>query len=225
MRHIALVFALVGLFVLGCGDDEDYRGGGGDADADKDMDCDGVIDFPDTNLEDIIRNEINKPTGDIYSEDVSGLTALITESFSISDSISDITGIQCLTNLGYLILDENQIADISPLSDLTNLTALGLALNQISDISPLSDLVNLTSLNLYYNNITNISPLSGLTNLTALNLRNNQITDISALADNTGIGSGDTVELHHNSLDCTDQAANVQALVDRGVDLWSECTD
>lgn len=76
-----------------------------------------IINFPDYNLETEIRKAISKPTGDIYLEDVSGLT-----SFSAQTAgISDLTGIQCLTNLTWLRLQYNQIVDISPLVSNTGI--------------------------------------------------------------------------------------------------------
>ena len=39
--------------------------------------CDGVVDFPDPNLEQAIRDAIGKPTGDIYGDDLLGLTSLV----------------------------------------------------------------------------------------------------------------------------------------------------
>ena len=45
------------------------------------------------------------------------------------------------------------------------------------------------------NNITDLSGLSGLTSLRHLLLNNNNITDLSPLVANTGLGSGDKVDV------------------------------
>ena len=141
---------------------------------------DGVVYFPDANLEAAIREAIEKPTGDIYRSDLLGLT-----SFDASErSISDIKGLEHCFHLDFLSLWRNEISDISALSSLIDLTTLYLGENQISDISPLSSLANLTTLYLWENEISDISPLSSLSNLTTLYLYRNAIpiSDISALS-------------------------------------------
>lgn len=57
------------------------------------------------------------------------------EEWFLSDlQISDITPLQCLTNLTLLYLQGNRISDITPLQSLTNLTLLYLHDNRISEI-------------------------------------------------------------------------------------------
>jgi len=142
-----------------------------------------VVDFPDPNLEQAIREAINKPTGDIYDTDLIGLTSLNAE----QRGIANLEGIQHCVDLTILYLYENEIVDISPLAGLTNLTILWLIINQIVDISPLAGLTNLTWLDLRGNEIVDISPLAGLTSLTELVLGNNEIVDISPLAGLTSL--------------------------------------
>jgi uncharacterized protein YjdB len=143
-----------------------------------------VVTFEDKNLEQAIREQINKPTGDIHRSDVEGITSLPTLS---GKTIKDITGIENLTNLQHLNLDNNQISNISALKGLTNLQYLSLNGNQISDISALKGLTNLQYLSLNGNQISDISALNGLTNLTSLFLNSNQISDISALKGLTSL--------------------------------------
>ncbi|MCP4602102.1 MAG: hypothetical protein GY847_16565 [Proteobacteria bacterium] len=154
--------------------------------------CDGVITFPDANLNAKIRSVINKPTGDIYYDDVSGVISL-TANYS---DISDITGIHCFDNLQSLGLTRNQISYIGELEALTELTHLYLGENfdELSDISPLSRLINLELLYLNDNKITDISSLSELTKLTRLHLHDvyssregNKIVDISPLSGLTAL--------------------------------------
>ena len=135
-----------------------------------------IITFADTNLEAVVRSEIGKTSGeDIYISDV----AVITYLDATASEIVNLEGLQYLTNLEELYLDENQISDISSLSGLTNLTTLWLFDNQASDISPLSGLTNLVELDLVGNQISDISHLSGLNNLNMLWLVGNEISDIS----------------------------------------------
>ena len=86
------------------------------------------------------------------------------------------------------------------MAGLANLTTLILYNNNISDISILAGLTKLTTLYISGNNISDISTLAGLTKLTYLNLRDNNISDISPLVANTGLGSGDTVDVRGNPL-------------------------
>ncbi|UCH19966.1 MAG: leucine-rich repeat domain-containing protein [Deltaproteobacteria bacterium] len=162
-------------------------------------DC--VVEFPDPNLESSIREEINKPEGDIMASDLQMTTYLSLSDRNISDisgldylvgldtlflefdPISDISPLAGLTNLNRLTLVENQISDISPLAGLTNLTELCIFDNQISDVNPLTNLTNLNQLNLAYNKISDISPLSSLINLYGSDLNSNQISDISPLTN------------------------------------------
>ena len=130
---------------------------------------------------------------------LSGLTNL-TMLELVSNSLSDISAVSGLTSLTTLKLGSNSLSDISALSGLTNLTTLGLGDNSISDISAVSGLTNLTTLNLRDNSLSDISAVSGLTNLTILNLRGNSLSDISPLVSNTGLGTGDSVNLVSNPL-------------------------
>ena len=151
--------------------------------------------------------------------DISVLSNLtnLTVLFLSNNSISDISVLSNLTNLTVLFLYSNSISDISVLSNLTNLDRLYLSDNSISDISALSNLTNLTELYLWENSISDISALSNLTNLTVLSLSRNSISDISPLVANTGLGSGDTVDLKSNPLSSTSINTHIPALQRRGV--------
>ena len=150
---------------------------------------------------------------------VAGLTNLRDLWFP-DNGISDISPVAGLTDLTGLILYGNNISDLSPVSGLTNLTSLYLGNNSISDISPVSGLTKLTDLWFPNNGISDLSPVSGLINLRYLNLRNNNISDISPLVANTGLGSGDTVDLRNNyllSIDHTSIKTHIPTLQSRGV--------
>ena len=143
-----------------------------------------VVEFPDPNLEQAIRDAIDKPTGDIYKSDLLGLSSL----GAYLRNISNLEGLQHCINLDSLHLFENQIIDITPLADLTNLTTLNLDSNTISDITPLTDLTNLTTLYLGSNTINDIIPLMDLRNLTWLRLSSNTISDITPLEGLKNLG-------------------------------------
>lgn len=153
-----------------------------------------IITFPDKNLEKTIRQKIQCPTGDILKDDVDNITSLQNTQ---DKHITNLSGIENLTNLASLNLDNNQISNIKPLEGLTSLTSLNLDNNKISNIEPLKGLTKLTSLNLDTNLISDIEPLKGLINLTKLALAVNQIKDFSP------------VYAYYKNLKSTDIASNV----------------
>ena len=56
-----------------------------------------------------------------------------------------------------------------------------------------------------------------------VSLRSNDISDLAALAANTVLGTGDTVYVEANPLDCDTRAANSSTLEARGVNVAHEC--
>ncbi len=167
-----------------------------------------------TSLEwlDLSNNNISDVSG------LSGLTNLRTLALQ-HNTVSDLSPLPLsgMPNLRELWLAGNTFSDITPLSDLTNLTVLDLQSSSISDISLLASFTNLTHLYLYNNTISDIVPLAGLTNLEKLNLRRNAISDISPLVANTGLGSGDEVDVRNNPLNDTSIDRYIPYLQSRGV--------
>ncbi len=196
-----------------------------------------VITFPDANFETLIRQVLDKPSGNITDADMLTITVLDGE----DRNIRNISGIENCTNLQELYLYYNQIIDISALSALTNIQSIGLGANQIIDISALGALTNLLFLHLGANQIIDISALSALTNLKKLWSGGNQIIDISALSaltnlhyldlwsnriidiypliQNSGIDNGDEVFLTDNPLSETSINTYIPQLEARGVDV------
>jgi len=149
--------------------------------------------FPDSNLEEAIREAIDKPEGPIYTTDLEGLTELEPG----GRDITDLTGLEYCINMEHLWFPVNQISDLSPLSELTNLEVLHLGLNQISDLTPLSD----------------------LTDLECLELSRNQISDIKPLVDSPGLSEGDNVNLKDNPLSTTSIKVYIPQLEERGAQV------
>ena len=168
---------------------------------------------------DITRNAIN---------DITPLAGLENLQFLglLDNQIHDITPLAGLTKLRFLSLSvplaaQSKIRDINPsvVAGLTNLTSLTLWGNNISDISVVAGLTNLTYLYLGDINISDISVVAGLTKLTSLNLGDNNISDISPLVANTGLGSGDEVNLWGNPLSYPSIYTHIPVLQERGVEV------
>ena len=117
--------------------------------------------FTDPNFEIVIRDALNKPSGDITESDL--LT--ITQIDGWSRGITNIDGIEYCENLEVINLRDNNINNIDALVDLTKLTGLSLSINQINDISALADLEDLHNLDLAENLLSDINALSSLINL------------------------------------------------------------
>ncbi|EHC6329176.1 LPXTG cell wall anchor domain-containing protein [Listeria monocytogenes] len=163
--------------------------------------------FPDAALAEIIRDTLGKSSVDDIVTQAELDT--ITRVSEIYRGIADISGMENLTNLSSLYLNNNQISDISPLSNLTNLSYLSLYNNQTSDISPLSNLTNLSYLDLNNNQISDVSPLSNLTNLRSLALYSNQISDVSLLSNLTNLSD---LNLHYNQISDISPLSNLTNL-------------
>ena len=152
------------------------------------------VNIPDENLRAAIEDALDKSRGaTITRGDMSTLTSLNAS----NANISDLTGLEFAIFLTSLVLHNNSITDLSPLSGMTSLTRLRLENNSISDVSA----------------------LSGLTNLTRLTLYRNRISDLSPLVANTGLGSGDRVDVRTNPLSATSIDTHIPALQGRGVEV------
>ncbi len=136
-----------------------------------------VVTFPDKNLEAAIRKAINLPApASITDSDL--LDPAFTALNASFRDIENLSGLEFCTNLTQLFLHGNRISDITPLASLTKLKDLYLWLNDISDISALENLADLRY----------------------VFLQDNNIQDISALNGQSGLGSGDVVNLSGNPI-------------------------
>ena len=111
---------------------------------------------------------------------LNSLTNLI--SINLEDNkIEKIHGLDDLINLENLYLSHNQITEIEGLEKLLNLQVLALGGNQISEIRNISHLTNLKDLFINGNNLYKIQELDSFTNLQRLNLSYNKIRIIEGL--------------------------------------------
>ena len=138
----------------------------------------GII-IPDKNLENAIREALNKPLGTITAEDMQALTVLN----AYQRNINDLTGLEYARNLESLNLWQNNVQNVNALSGLVNLKYLSLEANKVPDISALGNLNKMERLLLTGNGITDISILENFPNLKSLFIQYNQINDISVLSN------------------------------------------
>lgn len=186
-------------------------------------------------------------------EDISPLaSATKLEGLDIGNNeISDISTIQNSPELWYLSVKGNQIEDLEPIHGLTEILTLYVGDNPLpeneinflqdwtwlrnlgleslnlesGDISFIEEYTNIVNLYLGDNQITDIEFLQELNYLRNLSLNDNQIDDIQPLIDNSGIGSGDWIDLSYNKLNIkpdSEDMNNINTLIDRGVDVEYE---
>ncbi|MHA2038962.1 MAG: leucine-rich repeat domain-containing protein [Candidatus Hodarchaeales archaeon] len=125
------------------------------------------------------------------------------------NQIKVIKGLENLIQLEFLDLSHNQITEIKGLDSLENLTNLYLSSNKIKQIKGLSKLTNLEWLLLSKNKISEIKGLNSLKNLLVLDLNENEITEIKGL-DNLIHLEGLT--LHKNKIKKIKGLGNLQNL-------------
>lgn len=142
--------------------------------------------FPDGALARVIADAFGvAPNSFVTQRDLDRVIA-----FSANDrGISNLAGMQHLTNLREVNLNDNRITDLSPLAGLVYLERLLLDDNQVQNLAPLARLVRLEWLWLDHNRITSIDALRGLNALSWLTLWGNQVRDIRPLAGLTQLES------------------------------------
>lgn len=154
---------------------------------------DSDITFEDPGLEQAIRDAIGKEEGAIKPTDID----LIQELDATGYGIENLEGIEALSDLRILNLEDNFIKSVLPLQNSVRLEVLNLANNEISNLEKIDfeDIIflNIRELNLNHNvvrdeegndkRLSDISMLAHLTTLRELKLRDNHIEEISSLSN------------------------------------------
>ena len=159
------------------------------------------VSFHSAEFEEMVRQALALPGGDIMTDDLWGVTEL-----NVPDTVQDISDLSYFTGLTSLTLQNYHEGDYSFLPSLTQLEALDLtessvstqtleligALSSlkrlyldscgISDVTALGQLTSLTELHLAGNSLSGISPLSGCRALEILDLSSAGLSDLSPLA-------------------------------------------
>ncbi len=158
------------------------------------------IELADANLEQAVRNAMNKPEWPIYASEAETLLELDAKGLGIES----LEGIQDFKQLEELQIKRhahgdseddsgwtyNYIEDIGPLAALENLRYLNLHNNPVSDLSPLSELAHLEYLFFDNTDVTDLAPLSSITSLKRLGFpgtRPDDLTPLSALTELEGL--------------------------------------
>ena len=130
-------------------------------------------------IEKAVRKAANKPTGELTKADLEKITHLNLS----GKKLTDVKGLEKLTQLKTLTLSWNQLTDVKELEKLTQLTGLDFGGNQLTEVpKELEKLTQLTYLSLYNNQLTEVpKELEKLTKLTSLALNDNQLTDVKEL--------------------------------------------
>ncbi|ABR48158.1 Spore coat protein CotH [Alkaliphilus metalliredigens QYMF] len=136
--------------------------------------------FADVILEEVIRQELEQPEGDLLVSELSEIKEISAGGLEISS----LEGIEQLINLTSLDLRENFIVDLEPLRTLKNLTSLNIRETMVTDLSPLQDLINLEYLNIHSTPITNVAVIGNLQRLETLIMRNVPIGDDVSFLEN-----------------------------------------
>ena len=136
-----------------------------------------VVSFPDTALQRTVREHINRPSGDIYSNDVDTIIQINAANMHIRN----LEGLEYFASLSLLMVPGNQITSLSPISNLHFLSQVDITDNNISDLQPLDGHDGINILHIGINPITDISPLATIPALRQLWLYSTQVTDFSPL--------------------------------------------
>jgi Leucine-rich repeat (LRR) protein len=138
-----------------------------------------VISFPDPYFEALVRQTINKPSGDIYSGDVENITTL-----RIWDSsVANLTGIGYFTALDHLEVVNTPITSLD-VSNNTALTVLIIGSNQLKSLD-LSDNTALRRLSVGENLLTSLK-ISNNIALTELSVSNIPLASLD-ISNNTAL--------------------------------------
>ena len=178
------------------------REGDGRYDASYDLDRDGEIGFSDFL---IFSNSFGK-SGDEVARIVipdANLRAIIED--LLGQSSGEPIARSKMARLMRIEARNANIRDLTGLEFATRLTILDFGVERMEGQSVNSNI------------ISDLTPLSGLTSLDRLILFTNSISDLSPLVANTGLGTGDLVDVENNPLSAMSYKTHIPALQDRGV--------
>jgi hypothetical protein len=210
VRSVALAFVLLGLLLVGCGDDavpsaaapgtrvavEDQgaaprRADASSPDVDPAVCPGGELLFDDAGMEEAVRANAMRYAGPVTAHDVRDVRIFYAPEYGIES----LRGLQCFRGLEELFVMTNPIDDLSPLEPLTALHTANFSGNWFTDPGPLAVLTNLTTLDVSNTRLADFTFLARLEQLEFLALSRTDIEDLSPLSSLTNLhhlGVGNT---------------------------------
>ncbi len=123
------------------------------------------------------RENLNTP---ITKEDLLKVKSLIVVEAK-NKGIQDVSGLEYMTNLENLTLEEVKLENIQFISKLRKLKSLSITYGELEDIGSLAELEHIEFLTLRNNKISDLSPLSQMKKIKMLDVNSNYIKDIKPL--------------------------------------------
>ncbi|MCL1974807.1 MAG: protein kinase, partial [Firmicutes bacterium] len=137
--------------------------------------------FCDLAIESTVRQQLQKQTESIYTQDLTNITELRVDS-KVVKSLEDLFS---LPELKILDLHNQKLSDTSVLGLLTNLEELDVSGCGLTDASFLESLSALIRLDINHNDLTDICFIKHMKHLHYLNISDNTIIDLTPLSDLT----------------------------------------
>lgn len=141
------------------------------------------VKFEDPILDRVVRELVDWRVTRLTYGDVKTISKLVYNGYNSEYVITNLGGLECLTALSELDIQNNRVVDLMPLITLKSLKVLNLEHNRVADISPLANLSSLQTIYLSYNEVVDLRPLTELSSLTTLYLNNNRIIDTLPLEE------------------------------------------
>ncbi|MDA2168851.1 leucine-rich repeat domain-containing protein [Bacillus cereus] len=159
------------------------------------------------NKDSLGRTDLNTP---ITKEDLLKVKTLkVTD--GQNNGITDLSGLEYMTNLEDLTLEKFELKNIDFISELKSLKSVNLANNKIENLEPLAKLGKIEELNISNNNIQNIKPLFTLNSLKKLNVSANKINNES-LQGIQQLKNLDLLIVNNNDISNLDEITNIPKL-------------
>ncbi|MGN4906390.1 leucine-rich repeat domain-containing protein [Bacillus cereus group sp. MYBK108-1] len=131
-----------------------------------------------------------------------------------SKGIQDVSGLEYMTNLENLMLEEVKLENIQFISKLRKLKSVDITYSELQDIGPLAELEAIESLNLRNNKISDLSPLSQMKKINILDLSSNCIKEIKPLFTLTSLRTLNVAnnQISNDNLAGIEQLKNIKKL-------------
>jgi hypothetical protein len=177
--------------------------------------CTGPLELRDPALDRAVRDAAGVAEGELSYADVRDIVELDTSTANLESGpgVIDLEGVECLTGLERLAMNNNDVTDLSPLRALAALEELSLVSTPVADLGPLADLTALEVLDLGnargLDAPRDLSPLSALQGLRELRIAFGQVSDLAPIA---GLESLESLDAEANSIDDVEALAGLSGL-------------